>query len=244
MDFTNHTILLTGATSGIGRELAQRLHEMDNRVIACGRRSDKLAELAAACPGLVTRVCDVKEAAQREQLAAWATATYPALNVLINNAGLMQLFDLTQPIDLAKATTEVTTNLVAPIHLSGLLVGHLQQQPMAAILNVTSGLAFTPLATVPVYCATKAGMHAYCLSLRYQLRHTPVKVFELIPPAVATELGHADNYDRSHDQAMSVTQYVDEVLAQLAQDRYEVVNGMAVGLYEQRDKLFEALNPV
>lgn len=243
MHLTNQTVLLTGGTSGIGLHLALALLERGNQVIICGRRQDKLAELAAQHPGLVTYACDVSDAAQREQLAAWAIATYPSLNVLVNNAGLMQLFDLTEPLDNQRVTTEVTTNLVAPIHLGGLLVAHLQQQPTAAIVNVTSGLAFTPLATVPVYCATKAALHAYCLSLRYQLRHTAVKVFEIIPPAVRTELGNADGYDRSRDELMDPDEFTQEVLRVLAQDQYEVGIGMAEGLRQQREALFGALNP-
>lgn len=235
MHLTHQTILITGATSGIGLHLALQLHARNNQVIICGRRPAKLAELAAQYPGLGTYTCDVSEAAQREQLAVWVTATYPRLNVLVNNAGLMQLFDLKQPLDAQKVAAEVATNLLAPMHLGSLLGPHLQQQPTAAIVNVTSGLAFTPLATVPVYCATKAALHAFCLCLRYQLRHTSVKVFEIIPPAVDTNLGHADGYDRSQDQAMAVDHFTDHLLQVLAQDQYEVGIGAAAGLQQQRE---------
>jgi uncharacterized oxidoreductase len=243
MQLTNRTILLTGGTSGIGLHLALQLLHRGNQVIICGRRQDKLAALAAQHPGLLTYACDVSDAAQREQLAAWVTSAYPALDVVINNAGLMQLFDLRAPVDSQRLQQEVTTNLIAPIHLGGLLVEHLQRQPAAAIVNVTSGLAFTPLASVPVYSATKAGLHAFCLALRYQLRETPVQVFEIIPPAVSTELGHADGYDRSHDHAMDVVEFTDHVLRVLEQDQYEVGIGTAEGLRQQRDGLFSALNP-
>jgi uncharacterized oxidoreductase len=243
MQLTQRTVLLTGGTSGIGLHLAQRLLAQDNHVIICGRRQDKLTELARQHPGLITYPCDISDAAQREQLAAWVTATYPTLDVLINNAGLMQLHDLTQPVDNERVTAEVLTNLVAPIHLSGLLVEHLQQQPTAAIINVTSGLAFTPLASVPVYCATKAGLHAFCLALRYQLRQTPVQVFEIIPPAIRTELGQADGYDNSQDQTLDVEAFTDQVLQVLAQDQYEVGIGLAEGLHQHRDALFSTLNP-
>ncbi|MFD1873114.1 SDR family oxidoreductase [Hymenobacter bucti] len=243
MNLTNQTVLITGATSGIGLNLAIELHKLGNQVIICGRRQERLAELAAQHPGLATRVCDVSEAAQRESLAAWATATYPSLNVLVNNAGFMQLHDLTQALDSEKITAEITTDLIAPIHLGSLLAVHLAQQPTAAIINVTSGLAFTPLASMPVYCAAKAGLHSFCLSLRYQLRDTAVRVFEIVPPAVHTEFSQVGGYDISNDNAMNVNDFVQEVLRVLAQDQYEVGIGIAEGLRQQKDALFGALNP-
>ncbi|OUJ64874.1 SDR family oxidoreductase, partial [Hymenobacter crusticola] len=206
------TVLLTGATSGIGRHLAATLHALGNQVLVCARQPEPLAALATQYPGLATYVCDVSDPAQCAALAHWATRTYPHLNVVINNAGIMHLLDLTQALDLTKVSTEIATNLLAPIHLISLLTTHLQQQPTAAILNITSGLAFTPLAAVPVYSATKAALHAFTTCLRYQLRGTAVQVFEIIPPAVETNLGHADHYDRSHDHPLSVAAFVEAML--------------------------------
>ena len=243
MKLSNQTVLLTGATSGIGRHLAGKLHELGNQVIVCGRQPEPLAALAAQYAGLATYVCDVSDPTQCAAFAHWATSTYPHLNVVINNAGLMQLFDLTQAVDLTKVTTEIATNLLAPIHLISLLSSHLQQQPTAAILNVTSGLAFTPLASVPVYSATKAALHAFTTCLRYQLRATAVKVFEIIPPAVDTNLGHADHYDRSNDHPLSVAAFVEAMLQVIESDTYEVGIGAAEGLRQQREALFELLNP-
>jgi uncharacterized oxidoreductase len=243
MKLTNQTVLLTGATSGIGRHLAGKLHELGNQVIVCGRQPTLLAALAAQYPGLATYVCDVSDAAQCAAFVQWAIAQYPHLNVVINNAGLMQLFDLTEPVDLTKVTAEIATNLLAPIQLISLLTTQLQQQPAAAILNVTSGLAFTPLAAVPVYSATKAALHAFTVCLRYQLRDTAVKVFEIIPPAVDTNLGHADNYDRSNDHPLTVTAFVEALLQVLEHDVYEVGIGSAEGLRQQREALFDLLNP-
>jgi uncharacterized oxidoreductase len=243
MKLTHQTVLLTGATSGIGRHLAGRLHELGNQVIVCGRQPEQLAELAAQYPGLATYVCDVSNATQCAAFAQWAATTYPQLNVLINNAGLMQLFDLTNAVDLSKVSAEIATNLLAPIHLISLLSNQLQQQPAAAILNVTSGLAFTPLASVPVYSATKAALHAFTVCLRYQLRETAVKVFEIIPPAVDTNLGHADKYDRSNDHPMPVAEFVEALLQVMERDAYEVGIGSAEGLRQQREALFSLLNP-
>lgn len=243
MNLTNQTVLITGATSGIGLHLAVKLHKLGNQVIICGRRQDRLTELAAQYPGLATRVCDVSDSAQREDLAAWATATYPSLNVLVNNAGFMQLHDFTQAVDAKEVTAEIATDLIAPIHLGSLLVAHLQQQPTAAILNVTSGLAFTPLASMPVYCAAKAGLHSFSMSLRYQLRDTSVRVFEVIPPAVQTEFSDVGGYDNSKDNAMNVEDFVRDLLQTIEQDQYEVGIGMAEGLRQQKDALFGALNP-
>lgn len=227
MTLSQQTILITGATSGIGLHLAIRLHQLGNQVIACGRNQQQLDNLNTEHAGMATHLCDITDEQQRHELATWATAHYPALNVVINNAGIMQLVDLTQPVDPAKVMTELTTNLLAPVHLGSLFVEHLQRQPIAALVNVTSGLAFTPLATVPVYCATKAAMHSFSVSQRHQLRDTSVRVFEIIPPAVKTNLGHQDNYDRSNDELMPMDDFIDAVIEALQTDTYEAGIGSA-----------------
>lgn len=242
MTLSQQTILITGATSGIGLHLAIRLHQLGNQVIACGRNQQQINDLATEHAGMATHLCDITDEQQRRELATWATAHYPALNVVINNAAIMQLVDLTQPVDPAKVMTELTTNLLAPIHLGGLFVEHLQRQPIAALVNVTSGLAFTPLATVPVYCATKAAMHSFSVSQRHQLRNTSVRVFEIIPPAVKTNLGHQDNYDRSNDELMPMDDFIDAVIEALQTDTYEAGIGSAEYLRQQRDALFGLLN--
>ena len=243
MNLTNQTILITGATSGIGLHLAIRLHNEGNKVIISARNKDRLQEIAYQNEGMAFFACDVSDAAQREALAGWAISEFPQLNMVVNNAGLMQLHNLTGPLDADRISTEVHTNLIAPIHMSSLLIQHLQKQAASAIVNVTSGLAFTPLATVPVYCATKAGLHSFCVSFRHQLKNTSVKVFEIIPPAVETNLGHEDGYDRSNDHLMSSAEFVDQVVDVLKNDQYETGIGMAEGLRQQREGLFEVLNP-
>ena len=243
MNLTNKTVLITGATSGIGLRLATKLHEMNNKVIICGRRQQLLDEISAQYPGVDTYTCDVCKAEDRVALADWAINKYPNLDVLVNNAGLMQLFNLTEQLDADKVTAEITTNLIAPIHLTGLFIEHLQQQDAAVIVNVTSGLAFTPLASVPVYCATKAGLHSFTTSLRYQLKDTSVKVFEIIPPAVETTLGKADGYEQAKDSAMKLEDFINEFIRMLEEDNYEKGIGIAEGLHAQRDALFGMLNP-
>ena len=122
MQTTNNTILITGGTSGIGYAFAVRFHELGNKVIICGRRADRLAQIGAKHPGMVTKVCDIAVAAERGSLAAWAVEHHPGLNILMNNAGIQLLTDLTKPVELDKVQSEVETNLIAPIHLGSLLM--------------------------------------------------------------------------------------------------------------------------
>lgn len=243
MNLTNQTILITGATSGIGLQLAIKLHKLNNKIIICGRNKKRLDEISNKNPDIDTFLCDVSKEADRVELADWAIGKYPNLNVIINNAGIMQLFDLTNSSDVGKITEEVTTNLIAPVHLIGLFVAHLQKQDDAAIVNISSGLGFTPLASVPVYCATKAGIHSYSTSLRYQLRDTRVKVFEIIPPAVQTDLGKVNGYDQDKDSAMKLEDFIEEVIKALKEDKYQKGIGIAESLVAQRDELFGMINP-
>jgi len=137
---------------------------------------------------LQTRVCDVSKAASRKSLLEWLASGFPALNILVNNAGIQCAIDFRTGRNLPQVDAELSTNLAGPIHLSALLIPLLRKQKHSAIVNISSGLAFTPLAAVPVYCATKAAIHAFTLSLRHQLRNTSVRVFEAAPPIVRTEL--------------------------------------------------------
>jgi len=168
---------------------------------------------------------------------------FPELNVLINNAGIQLLADLTKPVDLKRINSEVETNLIAPIHLSSLFIEHLITKQEAAILNVSSGLAFAPIAIMPVYCATKAAIHSLTMSLRHQLINTSVKVFEIIPPAVDTELGSDRRTDKSNSHGgMPVSEFVEEVIKAVNDDVFESAVGMAVGLYTKREEMFNMMN--
>jgi uncharacterized oxidoreductase len=209
MNPTGNTILITGGGSGIGRGLAECFHALGNQVIVSGRRKHALDETIAANPGMKSITVDMQDASSIRALAAKATAEFPALNVLINNAGIMRAEKfLSQQPDLADSEAIVATNLLGPIRLTAALLPHLQKQPSATIMNVSSGLAFLPLVLTPTYCATKAAIHSYTLSLRHQLRRSGIEVLELIPPYVATDLMDGANDSR----AMPLDKFIREVM--------------------------------
>jgi uncharacterized oxidoreductase len=187
MHITGNTILITGGGSGIGRELAQRFHDLGNVVIVAGRTLATLEETIAGRANMHTLTFDANDLASIEALAAAALTRFPALNVLINNAGVMQREDLTAKGDTAIAVQTLITNVLGPIRLTNALVDHLSAQDGAAIVNTTSGLAFVPLKSAPSYSASKAALHSWTVSLRAQLAGK-VEVIELAPPAVRTEL--------------------------------------------------------
>jgi uncharacterized oxidoreductase len=215
MNLTGNTILITGGASGIGLALAEAYLAAGNEVIIAGRRQAALDAAKAAHPGLAAYVLDVADPAAITAFAAMVTAVHPALNVVINNAGIMRAEDMLSssgyPGD-AEAT--VAINLLGPIRMTAALLPHLQRQPQATIINVTSGLAFVPLAITPTYSATKAALHSYTMSLRHQLRRTGVAVLELAPPMVQTDLmpGQASN-----PHGMPLADYIAEVMGLLGQ---------------------------
>ena len=187
MKKSGNTILITGGGSGIGEALAQRFHDAGNVVIIAGRRQDALDAAAAGRSNIHTMTLDVESAEGVADFAARVLAAFPALNVLINNAGIMRFEALDQARDLSDAEATITTNLLGPIRLTNALIDHLIAQPDAAIVNVTSGLAFVPLVSTPTYNATKAAIHSYTIAMRQALKGQ-VEVIELAPPAVQTGL--------------------------------------------------------
>src|ERR1700679_3945284 len=212
MNLTGNTILITGGGSGIGRGLAEELQKLGNHVIIAGRRRAVLDETTAANPGMSSMVFDIEQASGIRSFVPELLAQFPRVNVVIKDAGIMRpekLLD--QPEDLADAEAIVTTNLLGPIRLIAALIPHFKQQPSATIINVSSGLAFVPLAPTPTYCATKAAIHSYTQSLREQLKATKIEVLEIIPPYVQTDLmGGAKD-----PRAMPLTDFIAETIALL-----------------------------
>jgi uncharacterized oxidoreductase len=215
MNLTGNTILITGGGSGIGRGLAEELLKLGNQVVIAGRRKQALDETTAANPGMKSLTLDIESPAAIREFAVKATSNFPTLNVLINNAGIMRAEKLLdQQSDLVDAEAIVTTNLLGPIRLTAALLPHLLQQPHATIMNVSSGLAFVPLVFTPTYCATKAAIHSYTESLRYQLKSTSIEVLELVPPYVQTHL-----MDGADDpRAMPLESFIAEVMEILKTD--------------------------
>jgi uncharacterized oxidoreductase len=208
---TGNTILITGGGSGIGRGLAEAFHALGNKVIIAGRRQEVLDETAHANPGMASVTLDIANAADIQAFAEEVTGLHPELNVLINNAGISRLEDLkTKPDHQATAEAMITTNLLGPIRLTAALLPHLRKQPSATIINVTSGLAFVPLPAAPTYSATKAALHSYTESLRYQFKDTPVEFLEIIPPYVQTELG--GSAQAADPRAMPLKDFIAETM--------------------------------
>ncbi len=243
MQITGNTVLITGGGTGIGLELARLLVQRDNQVIICGRRADRLHKAQEQLPGLIIRPCDLTDAAERQQLVDWLVSEYPALNILVNNAGIQRVVDFTAGLrDLADVEEEVSINLLVPIYMSAMLLPHLAKHDVAAIINISSGLAYTPLAVVPVYCATKAAIHTFSLSLRFQLRHTSVKVFDIAPPTVPTGLSGRPNRPTGDEHAMSVEAVATGIATAIENDQYEAALGPAEGLRQRREAMFNVIN--
>lgn len=208
MKTLGNTMLVTGGGSGIGRALAQRWHDLGNKVIVAGRRQDALDETIAERDGMFAYTIDIDDPWAIEEFAAKVIAEHPDLNVLVNNAGIMRYEDLTARRPLADAEETVTTNLLGPIRLINALVDHLFEQSDAAIINVTSGLAFVPLPKAPTYSATKAALHSYTQAMRQQLKGK-VEVIELAPPAVQTDLTPGQS---TRDGYLPLDDFADEAI--------------------------------
>jgi uncharacterized oxidoreductase len=208
---TGNTILITGGGSGIGRGLAEAFHALGNQVIISGRGKKNLEATTAANPGMECLTVDMADAKSIQSFAARLEADYPTLNVIIHNAGTMSLEDVrTQSPELKEAEGMILTNLLGPMRLTAALLPLLLKQARAALVTVTSGLAFVPLTMTPTYCATKAALHSYTESLRYQLKGSKVEVIELIPPYVATTLMGEQQAD--DPRAMPLNDFIAEVM--------------------------------
>ena len=221
MKLTGNTIFITGGTSGIGRALAEALHGLGNRVIISGRRKGHLDEVTAANPGMASVELDVEAPSSIAAVAAKLIAEYPTLNVLINNAGIMKPDTADGVVDDDLLVSTLTTNVMGPIRMTSALIEHLKKQPESTVIYTTSGLAFVPLAMTAVYSATKAAMHSYLMSQRYRLKGTSVRVLELAPPYVQTELmGPGMAVD---PRAMPLKDFIAETIQVLGTDADEVL---------------------
>ncbi len=219
MKLTGNTILITGGASGIGRGLAEALSNLDNKVIISGRRIEELKKVKLSNPRIEYVQLDVTNSESIIAAAEKLVIDYPELNVLINNAGVMELDDVSTPINDKMLLSGIETNFMGPIRMTSALVEHLKSQPSSTIINVTSGMGFVPFGIASVYSATKAALHSYSLTLRYQLRHTSVSVVELVPPWVRTTLLNSQDAPK----AMPFNDFISEVLSILATDAEEVL---------------------
>lgn len=229
MKISGNTVLITGGATGIGLALAEAFSQKGNEVVICGRRRNKLLEAQGKLPNLHIKVCDISKDRNRKALFDWATSNFTNLNILVNNAGIQRQIDLTKGIaDLESGEDEIRVNLEAPILLSALFIPHLIKQKESAIVNISSGLAFVPIAAMPVYCTTKAAIHSFSLSLRHQLTRTGVKVYEVAPPTVDTELDKGARKRRGQvNRGIKPEEVAAATIKGVENDDFEIVIGMA-----------------
>jgi uncharacterized oxidoreductase len=243
MKIAKNTVLITGGASGIGFSLAEHFLNAGNKVIICGRREAKLKEANKKYPKLHFTTCDVTNPKDRESLFDWVNSNFEDFNILINNAGIQRAIDLKKGVDGLKGEDEIEVNLKAPIYLSTRFIPLLLKQEEAAIINVSSGLGFVPIASMPIYCATKAAIHSFTISLRYQLKDSSIKVFEIIPPTVDTEL---DKGRRGSYRGIDPSEIGKATLIGVENDNFEITVGESEGLrtvsQENFDQIFSRMN--
>jgi uncharacterized oxidoreductase len=218
MNLANNKILITGGASGIGLGLTERFIQENNTVIICGRRESVLDEVKAKFPTVITKICDLSDEKERIALYEWIAENHPDLNVLINNAGIQKWVSVTDADFYESMKTELSTNIEAPLHLTSLFI---QLKSLTTVMNVTSGLAFSPFAKVPVYSATKAFFRSFTISLRHILKAKNIEVIEIIPPALNTDLGGVG----LHDAHPSVADFIVSIFEQLKQGKNELTFG-------------------
>lgn len=243
MKTTGNTILITGGASGIGFAFAERFLALGNEVIICGRRESKLNEAKEKYPKLHTRVVDVAVEKERVALVKWVQDHFPQVNVLMNNAGIQRRVELADHEDWSQRQQEIAINFEAPVHLTTLFLDHLKKQQHAAIINVTSGLAFAPTALAPIYCATKAAFHSFTLTLRHQVAKEAIEVIEVIPPAVNTDLGGPG----LHTFGAPVDDFADTIMEEIKNGKIEIGYGTAeearLASRQELDQRFAKMNP-
>jgi uncharacterized oxidoreductase len=248
MKIRGNTILITGGATGIGFSLAEEFVRAGNEVIICGRRKNKLEEAKGKLPQIHTKVCDLSKDTERGSLFDWISSNFKDINILVNNAGIQRMIDFKKGTsELFNGEDEIEINLKAYVHLAAYFIPMFMKRKEAAIINVSSGLGFVPLAIMPVYCATKAAIHSFSLSLRHQLRDTSVKVFEVIPPIVDTELDKGARGRRGQeDRGIPPAEVAKAVVAGVEKDEYEITIGMAqnlrMGARNNFDQIFQNMN--
>ena len=239
MNISNNKILITGGASGIGLGLAEKFLQENNKVIICGRRENLLEEIAAKYPAIITRRCDLSIASEREELYRWISSEHKDLNVLVNNAGIQKYISVSDTGFFEQAKEEMVINIEAPLHLTSLFI-HLKF--LNTIINVTSGLAYAPMAKMPVYCASKAFLHSFTLSLRHLVKPGKIEVIELIPPALNTDLGGKG----IHYYAPPVDEFIEAVFEQLKAGKTELSfgfsNAMTKAGPDELEKAFKRMN--
>lgn len=212
MKISGNTILITGATSGIGRALAEAFHARGNQVIITGRRQTLIDEITANNRGMAGFRLDIEHDVMLAELAGEIRSRFPDLNVLVANAGISRAEHLAEDgwnVDIAQDI--VRTNILGTLRTAGALLPVIKKQPDATFMATSSALAFVPKADFPTYCASKAFLHSWLISLRHQLRHIPVEVLELSPPYVQTEL--TGIFQASDPRAMPLPEYISKVMA-------------------------------
>ena len=234
MKITNKKILITGGASGIGFALAERFIKDGNTVIVCGRRQNVLNEAKDKLASLITRTCDLAIESERESLFKWVAEDHSDLDILVNNAGIQNWMPVSDPDFFRKAKEEININITAPVHLSYLF---LNLTSLKIIMNVTSGLSFVPLTKTPIYSGTKAFFHSFTLSLRHLLKEKNIRVIEIIPPALNTDLGGKG----IHDFAPPVSGFIDSIFEQMEKDKIELTYGFTEQLSQAGS---ETLKPI
>ncbi len=245
MRIQGNTILITGGATGIGLAfntiltgiglaLADSFIERGNEVVVCARTEEHLNQAKERLPTLRIRKCDLSRESERRDLHDWMISSFPEVNILINNAGIQRMIDFKKglaDLDRHKAIDgedEIEINFRAYVHLAAAFISDFMGRSEAAIVNVSSGLAFIPLTIMPIYCATKAAIHSFSVSLRHQLRGTPIKVFEIIPPTVDTELDKGARAARGQeDRGIPPTLVAKEALPRMERNEYEITVGRA-----------------
>jgi uncharacterized oxidoreductase len=248
MKISGNTVLITGGATGIGYSMAKAFLEAGNEVIICGRRQGRLDEARTKHPRLHVKKCDVTLDAERRSLLDFVKADFKRLNVFVNNAGIQRDIDLTQgDKELSSGESEIKVNLEAPVFLAALFIPLLKENNNSYIINVSSGLGFVPIARMPLYCATKAAMHSFSLSLRRQLQETGIRVIEVIPPAVDSELNPEGRANRNmKSTGVGSDEFVSAVIKDLQKDKPEIGFGFTNDLMnasrEELDRRFTVMN--